>query len=115
MSYILDALNKSERERTGAKTPGLDTVHQRAEQVDSDSPQRWPLIFGHDIDSKLCCTSHLVFHATESRGDLDQCSRHHTIRLFQRITQDTVTGSQAFEQPQRNASRQPPNTLKRNQ
>ena len=44
MSYILDALNKSERERTGAKTPGLDTVHQRAEQVDSDSPQRWPLI-----------------------------------------------------------------------
>ena len=44
MSYILDALNKSERERTGAKTPRLGTVHHRAEPVSSDSPQRWPLI-----------------------------------------------------------------------
>ena len=62
MSYILDALNKSERERTGTKTPGLDTVHQRGAGRLRFSAAL-AIDFGHDIDSKLCCTSHLVFHA----------------------------------------------------
>jgi general secretion pathway protein B len=41
MSYILDALNKSEQEKTDTKTPGLNTVHQRVERNDSRGPQRW--------------------------------------------------------------------------
>jgi len=38
MSYILDALNKSEQEKTDTKTPGLNTVHQRVERNDSRGP-----------------------------------------------------------------------------
>ena len=46
MSYILDALNKSEQEKTETKTPGLNTVHQRVERPDSRTPQRWQIIVG---------------------------------------------------------------------
>ena len=44
MSYILDALNKSEQEKTETKTPGLNTVHQRVERTDSRTPERWQII-----------------------------------------------------------------------
>ena len=46
MSYILDALNKSEQEKTETKTPGLNTVHQRVERPASGTPHRWQIIFG---------------------------------------------------------------------
>ena len=45
MSYILDALNKSEQEKKNTKTPGLNTVHQRVERTDSQAPQRWLYFF----------------------------------------------------------------------
>jgi hypothetical protein len=109
MSYILDALNKSERERTGAKTPGLDTVHQRAEQVDSDSPQRWPLILAMILTLNFAVLAIWYFMPT-SREETSISNSPSYDSSFPSITQDTVTGSQAFEQPQRNASRQPPNT-----
>jgi general secretion pathway protein B len=40
MSYILDALNKSEEEKKQHKTPGLNTIHLRADR-NSPSNNRW--------------------------------------------------------------------------
>ena len=92
MSYILDALNKSERERTGAKTPGLDTVHQRAEQVDSDSPQRWPLILAMILTLNFAVLAIWYFMPT-SREETSISNSPSYDSSFPSITQDTVTSS----------------------
>ena len=43
MSYILDALNKSEEEKKQHKTPGLNTIHIRADRQRSrNSKWLWP-------------------------------------------------------------------------
>jgi general secretion pathway protein B len=40
MSYILDALNKSEEEKKQHKTPGLNTIHLRSDRNSADN-NRW--------------------------------------------------------------------------
>ena len=45
MSYILDALNKSEEEKKQHKTPGLNTIHSRSErQHNGNRKWLWPTI-----------------------------------------------------------------------
>lgn len=109
MSYILDALNKSERERTGAKTPRLGTVHHRAEPVSSDSPQRWPLILTIVLILNLAVLTVWFFKPTgPEETPISNLQSYDS--SFPSITQDIEAGPQAFEQPQRHASRQPTNT-----
>ena len=109
MSYILDALNKSERERTGTKTPGLDTVHHRVEPVSSDSPQRSPLILTIILILNLAVLTIWYFKST-GREETPISNLQSYDSSFPSITQDIEAGPQAFEQPQRHASRQPTNT-----
>lgn len=66
MSYILDALNKSEQEKTDTKTPGLNTVHQRIDRPDSKGPQRWLYFFAIALTLNLIALGlWFAFRSTE--------------------------------------------------
>ena len=66
MSYILDALNKSEQEKTETKTPGLNTVHQRVERPDSGTPQRWQIIVGLILTLNVVALAVWYFTSSDS-------------------------------------------------
>ena len=68
MSYILDALNKSEQEKTETKTPGLNTVHQRVERPDSRTPQRWQIIVGGILTLNVAALAAWYFTGGVSAG-----------------------------------------------
>ena len=113
MSYILDALNKSEK-----KGLGQDTWTKYRPSTRGAGRLRFStamaIDFGHDIDSKLVFLAIWYFMPTSQSGDLDRMSPSYD-SSFPSITQDTVTGSQAFDRPKRNASRSGQALLKRNQ
>ncbi len=98
MSYILDALNKSERERTENKTPGLNTMHQRADRQETKTPQRWLIVF------TLILSLNLVVLAI--RYFSDPISPEHQTNVAPRskpsvsdVIQDPVFSNQAFDRP----------------
>ena len=74
MSYILDALNKSEQEKTDTKTPGLNTVHQRVERNDSRGPQRWLYFFAIALTLNLLALG-LWFAFTNSSPEIDSVNQ----------------------------------------
>jgi len=74
MSYILDALNKSEQEKTDTKTPGLNTVHQRTESSDVRSPQRWLYFFAIALTLNLMALG-LWFAFTSSSPEVESLNQ----------------------------------------
>ena len=46
MSYILDALNKSEEEKKQHRTPGLNTIHQKPGNRNQGKIPLWALVVG---------------------------------------------------------------------
>ena len=107
MSYILDALNKSERERTENKTPGLNTFHQRADRQETKTPQRWLIVF------TFILSLNLVFLAIWYFTDL--ISPEHQTNVAPRskpsvsvVIQDPIFSNQAFDRPKNSIERKRP-------
>ena len=107
MSYILDALNKSERERTENKTPGLNTVHQRADRQETKTPQRWLIVFTFILSLNLVVLA--IWYFT------DLISPEHQTNVAPRskpsvsvVIQDPIFSNQAFDRPKNSIERKRP-------
>ena len=107
MSYILDALNKSERERTENKTPGLNTLHQRADRQETKTPQRWLIVFTFILSLNLVVLA--IWYFT------DPISPEHQTNVAPRskpsvsdVIQDPIFSNQAFDRPKNSVERKRP-------
>ena len=107
MSYILDALNKSERERTENKTPGLNTLHQRAGRQETKTPQRWLIVFTFILSLNLVVLAIRYFS--------DPISPEHQTNVAPRskpsvsdVIQDPIFSNQAFDRPKNSVERKRP-------
>jgi len=107
MSYILDALNKSERERTENKTPGLNTLHQRADRQETKTPQRWLIVFTFILSLNLVVLAIWYFS--------DPISPEHQTNVTPRskpsvsdVIQDPIFSNQAFDRPKNSVERKRP-------
>lgn len=65
MSYILDAIKKSEAERGHGSIPNLQTVHSSSLSYKTDSKQIWPYIL---IGLLLLNTAGLVYYFTNTNN-----------------------------------------------
>ena len=101
MSYILDALNKSEQEKTETKTPGLNTVHQRVERSDSGIPQRWQIIVGVILTLNVVALAAWYFTSSDS-ADTEMTIQPPPRSSLPAITDSTPAASQTqrVERPQ---------------
>ena len=107
MSYILDALNKSERERTENKTPGLNTLHQRADRQETKTPQRWLVVLTFILSLNLVVLA--IWYFT------DPISPEHQRNVAPRskpsvsvVIQDPIFSNQAFDRPKNSVDRKRP-------
>ena len=101
MSYILDALNKSEQEKTETKTPGLNTVHQRVERTDSRTPERWQIIVALILTLNFAVLAVWYFTSSDS-PDTQMTAQPPPRSSLPSITESTVAPSraQSSERPQ---------------
>lgn len=97
MSYILDALNKSEREKTETKTPGLNTVHQRVERPDSRTPQRWQIIVGVILTLNVAALAAWYFTSGDS-AETEMTVQPPPRSSLPAITENTPTASRSQSQ-----------------
>ena len=94
MSYILDALNKSEQEKTETKTPGLNTVHQRVERPDSRTPQRWQIIVGVILTLNVAALAAWYFTSGDA-ADTEMTVQPPPRSSLPAITENTPAASQS--------------------
>ena len=94
MSYILDALNKSEQEKTETKTPGLNTVHQRVERPDSRTPQRWQIIVGVILTLNVAALAAWYFTSGDS-AETEMTVQPPPRSSLPAITENTPTASRS--------------------
>jgi len=94
MSYILDALNKSEQEKTETKTPGLNTVHQRVERSDSRTPQRWQIIVGVILTLNVAALAAWYFTSGDA-ADTEMTVQPPPRSSLPAITENTPAASQS--------------------
>jgi len=94
MSYILDALNKSEQEKTETKTPGLNTVHQRVERPDSRTPQRWQIIVGVILTLNVAALAAWYFTSGDS-AETEMTVQPPPRSSLPAITENTPAASQS--------------------
>ena len=101
MSYILDALNKSEQEKAETKTPGLNTVHQRVERPDSRTPQRWQIIVGVILTLNVAALAAWYFTSSDS-ADTEMTVQPPPRSSLPAITENSPAASrtQSIERPQ---------------
>ena len=97
MSYILDALNKSEQEKTETKTPGLNTVHQRVERPDSRTPQRWQIIVGVILTLNVAALAAWYFISSDS-ADTEMSVQPPPRSSLPAIIENTPTASRSQSQ-----------------
>ena len=97
MSYILDALNKSEQEKTETKTPGLNTVHQRVERPDSRTPQRWQIIVGVILTLNVAALAAWYFTSGDA-ADTEMTVQPPPRSSLPAITENTPAASQSQSQ-----------------
>ena len=72
MSYILDAIKKSEAERGHGSIPGLQTVHSSSLSYKTDNKQLWPYVI---IGLLLLNFAGLIFYYTSSNTvDISEAS-----------------------------------------
>ena len=67
MSYILDAIKKSEAERGHGSIPGLQTVHSSSLNYKTDSKQIWPYIL---IVLLLLNFAGIIFYFTSNNNNI---------------------------------------------
>ena len=105
MSYILDALNKSEQEKTETKTPGLNTVHQRVERPDSRTPQRWQIIVGVILTLNVAALAAWYFTSGDA-ADTEMTVQPPPRSSLPAITENTPAASQSVERQRPTVVRQ---------
>ena len=107
MSYILDALNKSERERTENKTPGLNTFHQRADRLETKTPQRWLIILTFILSLNLVVLAIWYFTSPISL-ELQTNVAPRSKPSVSDVIQDPIFSNQAFDRPKNSVERKRP-------
>ena len=112
MSYILDALNKSEQEKAETKTPGLNTVHQRVERPDSRAPQRWQIIVGVILTLNVAALAAWYFTSGDS-AETEMTVQPPPRSSLPAITENTPTAT-AKAKALRSRGRSPPPLSGRN-
>ena len=66
MSYILEALKKSEQERGHGSTPGIQTVHSSSLNYQASKRSTWPWILIAVLALNLVALVYFVFHDQQS-------------------------------------------------
>ena len=107
MSYILDALNKSERERTENKTPGLNTFHQRTDRLESKTPQRWLIIATFILSLNLVVLT--IWYFTDPISPEKQTNVVPRSKSSVSIViQDPIFSNPVFDRPKNSADKERP-------
>lgn len=94
MSYILEALKKSERERGHGVAPGIQTVHSSSLNYHVSKRSLWPWILITAVMLNLVALAYFAFNNPEHTGTLEN-----SITEESSAQVVTTTGTQAAEKP----------------
>jgi len=96
MSYILDALKKSEQERGHGNTPGVQTIHSASINYHNQKKSYWPYILIAAVVLNLIAIVYFILQKNDNNQDMSPATSQ-TISLDQATTQadKTKTAPQA--------------------